>query len=180
MNLPTQTQDVWKPATDTDKLKALASLGGLPSRQTSSAEFDQATFFVALDGVTRYGLAEAVKAILQNALGHAFFPSPPELRGQCDKAMQWHEDEARRIRHQERIAAERIPPRVEPTPEQKARVAAAHEQFLASIDAGKTADREAQILAERASIRDRFGMTDETLAAVKDNPLAKSRLGKSA
>jgi len=180
MNLPTQTQDVWTLATDGDKLKALALLGDLPSRQTSSAELQQATFFVALEGVTRYGLNEAVKAILQNALGHAFFPSPPELRGQVDKAMKWHEDELRRIRHQERIAAERIPPRVEPTPEQKARVAKAHQEFHASLDAGKAADREAQILAERAAIRERYGMTEETLASVKDNPLAKARMGKSA
>ena len=103
-------QDVWTPATEADKAAALVSLAGLPSRQTSSAELDRAAFYVALEGVTRHGLAEAVRFILRGALGHGFMPSPPELRIQCDKAMQWHHDEAERIRRREQIATERPAP----------------------------------------------------------------------
>lgn len=125
--LPVLTIDVWKKATEGEKSVALATLATLPSRATSSVELDRAAYYVALDGVTRHGLAEAVKAILKGALGHAFFPSPPELRMQCDKAMDWHERMAARIRRRERTNEEfrrQQGNRDIPTTEEKARVSA--------------------------------------------------------
>jgi hypothetical protein len=90
------------------------TLSGLPSRETTAGEIDNAAFMMALEGVTRHGLSEAVRFILRGALGHAFLPSPPELRIQCDKAMEHHKQMRERIARQERIASERepdIPPR---------------------------------------------------------------------
>ena len=90
------------------------TLSGLPSRETTAGEIDNAAFMMALDGVTRYGLSEAVRFILRGALGHAFLPSPPELRIQCDKAMQYHRQMRDRIIRQENIRRDRepdIPPR---------------------------------------------------------------------
>src|SRR5687768_10942186 len=103
---PAIRSDVWKPATETEKIQALVTLSGLPSRATTAGEMDNAAFMIALDGVTRYGLDVAVKSILRGCLGHVFLPSPPELRIECDKAMHWHEREAERIRRAERERSE--------------------------------------------------------------------------
>lgn len=178
--LPTTQQDVWKRADQDDWRRALALLKRLPSQATSSAEFDQQVYFIALDGTTQYGLFEAVKSILQGGLGHTFYPSPPELRIQCDKAMEHHVAMRDRIARQEQIRRERLPelpPLDEAAKErQRQRMAAFH----AKIDDGKAAECAAAAEAERADIRARYGMTDEVVAGVKDNPLAKSRLGRSA
>src|SRR5690606_5403817 len=104
--LPTTQQDVWTPATEDDFRRALAMLSRLPARETSSVEFDQMLYFVALKGTTQHGLFEAVTFILRGALGHGFFPSPPELRMQCDKAMEWHTQERERIAHREQMERE--------------------------------------------------------------------------
>lgn len=164
--LPAHQQDVWNPATETEKIQALVMLSGLPSRATSAGELDNAAYLTALDGTTRYGLAEAVKAILKGSLGHGFMPSPPELRIEHDKAMRWHEDMAAKIRRRERenegFARDSSDGWRPPTPEEKARVAALMAEFNASHDAAKNADFE----AERAEIRARYGMTDEALAAL--------------
>ena len=79
-------------------LAALASLAALPSRQADDAELDRRMYHVALEGVTRYALNEAVKAILRGALGHTFFPSPVELRQQCDAAQRPVNEQLRRER----------------------------------------------------------------------------------
>lgn len=175
-NIPAQYQDVWKPATEADKAHALASLSTLPSRAVGLADVDRGAYYLALEGVTRYGLTRAVKAILQNALGHAFFPSPPELRGQCDKAMEWHEAMAQRIRRRERENEEfnrQIGKPVERTEQGRARVSAAYQQFLDSYETGKADEEE----AKRDELRRRYGMTPETLASIKDNPAAHERMG---
>jgi hypothetical protein len=150
-------------------------LAGLPARETGDSHIDKAAYYIALEGVTRYGLAEAVKFILRGALGHTFFPSPPELRIQCDKAMEWHDRERERIRRREQMERERIPERGEPTQQAKARVAAAYQQFLASYDGSKQSAEE----AERAEIRARYGMTPEVLDAMRDQPVPSNfkRLG---
>lgn len=105
--LPIPTQDVWTLATEEDWRKALAILGRSPCRPTSSAEFDQQLYFIALKGTTKFGLATAVEKILQNALGHKWFPEPQELRGQCDKAMKPHEEYRARMAHRRKLAEER-------------------------------------------------------------------------
>ncbi len=145
-------------------MKALALLGALPSRQSLAADVEDASYLIALDGVTRFGLAEAVKFILRGALGHAFFPSPPELRIQCDKAMEWPEREAERVRRREQIAREHIPARQELSDGEKAR----HEALMAKFNAGYATKAED---LERAEIRARYGMTDEVLAVMKDQPV---------
>ncbi|RUW21414.1 hypothetical protein EOA38_32135, partial [Mesorhizobium sp. M1E.F.Ca.ET.041.01.1.1] len=85
--LPDHAPDVWTPATDIDKEKALVILGDLPSRNANDAALSHAVYMLALDGVTAYGLDKAVRAIVQGSLGHAFAPSPPELRQEIDRAM---------------------------------------------------------------------------------------------
>lgn len=133
-----------------------------------------------MDGTTQHGLFEAVKAILQGALGHAFFPSPPEFRIQCDEAMKHHVSMRDRVARQEQIRRERpaeLPPL---TDDAKERQRLRMERFHASVDDGKAVERAAALELERADIRARYGMTHEVVAGLKDNPLAKSRLGKSA
>lgn len=88
-------------------MQALASLAGLPSRQADEEGIDRAMYFVALEGVTRYALGEAVKAVMRNRLNHTFFPSPVELRRLCDEAQRPHNDYQRRIRETEAQRKER-------------------------------------------------------------------------
>jgi hypothetical protein len=144
-------------------------LGSLPAREADDKrkEIDKAAMYLALEGVTKHGLAEAVKFILRGALGHTFFPSPPELRIQCDKAMEWPERERERIRRREQIERERPADRPEPTPDQRRRQQAAYQRFLASYDGGKQSAEE----AERAEVRARYGMTPEVLDAMRDQPV---------
>ena len=165
--LPVKSQDVWTKAKEEHILQALVMLGSLPTRQSDSADLDRAAYHIALDGVTRYGLSEAVKFILRGSLKHTFFPSPVELRQQCDKAMEWPEREAERIRRREAIERDREPPPRNPSEGEKARVQKLLAGFYASYDKGKQAEDE----AERAEIRARYGMTDEALASIKDQPL---------
>lgn len=179
-NLPATTTDVWTPANDGDKMSALAALACLPSRATSSAELDRAGYYLALDGVTRYGLSIAVRAIIQGALNHAFFPSPPELRLQCNKAMEAHERMAENIRRRERENADfnRLhgnPP--ERTEASKARVAALHEAYRQQVDGEEAARAEAE---RQADVRARYGMTDEALAGVKDRKPVDPRSGRKS
>ena len=133
MNLPAQRTDVWTPATDGDKLKALALLGALPARQALSPDVEDASFLIALDGVTKHGLEEAVKFILRGSLKHAFFPNPAELRQECDKAMEWPEREAERIRRREAIERDR---------ELERQRAAAEQELLAASRARLEAEQE--------------------------------------
>lgn len=137
-------------------------------------------YYLALDGVTRYGLAEAVKAVAQNKLGHPFFPEPPELRGLCDKAMEWPERQRERQMREERIARERRENSVtvQRTPEATARVKALHAQFHAGYEQDKTSAGE----TERAEIRARYGITDEAVASIADLPIPSNfkKLGGAA
>lgn len=59
----------------------------MPSRVVGDDMLDRAAYYLALEGVTRFSLVEAARAILRGALGHTFFPSPVEIRMQCDKVM---------------------------------------------------------------------------------------------
>lgn len=138
----------------------------MPSRATSSAEFDQQVYFIALDGTTQYGLFEAVKFILRGALGHAFFPSPPEFRLECDKRMDPHIRQRDRAIRQDQISRERIPDRAEPTAAEKARVSAVYADFCRGY--------------EKAAVEDTLKLDPELVALVPDNPKApaRQRMGK--
>ena len=169
MNQLANRIDVWAPASQEDMIKALISLGALPARESVNQQIEKASYYIALEGVTRYGLSEAVRAILKGALSHAFFPSPPELRMQCDKAMEWHERYREKQLREERYLRERrennaITTR---TPEAIARQQEAYRKFLSGYeDQQKSADE-----AERAEIRARYGMTDEAVASIADQPI---------
>lgn len=169
MNLPINQIDHWSKATDQDKIKALASLNSLPSRQTDTVEVSEAGYFVAMEGVTRYGLTEAIRAILKGGLGHAFFPSPPELRMQCDKAMEWPERQRERELRNQRYIRERIENNTiaQRTPEAIARQQAAYRKFLDGYQSKSISAEE----AERAEIRARYGMTNELIDALPDQPV---------
>lgn len=139
----------------------------LPSRITDSAAFDQQVYFLALEGVTQHGLFEAVKFILRGALGHTFFPSPPELRLQCEKAMEWYREERTRIQRREQNEQERREHARPQTAEGRARVAEVYAQFCATY--------------EKSSAEDTLKLDPELVAQVPDNPksLAKTRMGKA-
>ncbi|KRA00259.1 hypothetical protein ASD64_01410 [Mesorhizobium sp. Root157] len=139
----------------------------MPARKTENQQIDKALYYLALDGVTRYGLAEAVKAVSQNKLGHPFFPEPPELRGLCDKAMEWPERQRERVRRQEAIERDRPAPRSAPSQSQRDRVAAIYSRFLA----GYTDEKQSAEEAERAEIRARYGMTEEAVASIANQPV---------
>ncbi|MBV2144220.1 hypothetical protein KUG47_12020 [Falsochrobactrum sp. TDYN1] len=85
-----------------------------------------AGFYLALEGVTRHGLQTATKRILQGSLGHAFLPSPPELRQECERVMKpilearVRDNQERRIR--EEMAKDK--PVAKWTPESRARATA--------------------------------------------------------
>lgn len=169
MNQLARQTDFWTPASQEDKIKALILLGGLPARKTENQQIDKALYYLALDGVTRYGLAEAVKAVSQNKLGHPFFPEPPELRGLCDKAMEWPERQRERVRRQEAIERDRRENNaiVQRSPEAIARQQEAYRKFCA----GYTSEKDEAEEAERADIRARYGMTDELVNAIADQPI---------
>lgn len=141
------------------------SLSGLPSRVTTAGELDNAAFMIALEGVTRHGLLQAVKAILKGALGHAFLPSPPELRLQCEKAMEHHRWMRDRIRRREN-SGEDVGPLGSPTPEAKARVSAIYARFCESYSKGKTEET--------------MKLDPALVALIPDNPksIAKARMGQ--
>jgi hypothetical protein len=68
--------------------EALALLSTLKMRQPETKtrmKLMRAAYGIALDGVPAEVLEIAVRAILQDSLKHPFVPSPPELRGECDR-----------------------------------------------------------------------------------------------
>lgn len=84
----TAAADVSTAATKADLRRALALLSSLPSQVAASPDLQLEATWIAIDGVTRHALSEAVKAILRGQLGRGFFPSPAELRKACDAAQQ--------------------------------------------------------------------------------------------
>lgn len=133
MTVPAISSDPWTKATHDEKVAALAGMNSMPSRQNVSSAVNLAGYLIALDGVTRYGLTTAVKAILQGALGHAFYPSPPELRLQCNEAMKHYVEQAERKRQQVRENADfnrQFAGAFEPKPEaSRQRVKEIHKAF---------------------------------------------------
>lgn len=122
-------------------------------------------YFVALEGVTRYALSEAVKAVMRNKLGHTFFPSPVELRKLCDEAQAPHDRMAQRTRlrdEQARENAEFNRTIASRTPEGIARQQAAYRQYCAAYE--RTKQQEVR--------EDRIGpeLDPDLLAKVPDAP----------
>lgn len=84
-------------------------LAPLPARQALSAEIEDATYAIIMEGMTAYGLERAVRAALHGKHGSKFYPNPPEFRELYDKAMKHHVDMRDRIHRQERWRRERPP-----------------------------------------------------------------------
>ncbi|AZO54897.1 hypothetical protein EJ077_16670 [Mesorhizobium sp. M8A.F.Ca.ET.057.01.1.1] len=83
--------EVVRTATDRDLLVSLAALDPLPRRASTNPELEFAAFKTALEGrqvglmvVAYVDLMAAVRAIVQGCLGHAYHPSPAELRMRCN------------------------------------------------------------------------------------------------
>ncbi len=117
--------------------QALSLLRSLPRRATDTGQgkLNLEAYFIALEGVTRWGLSEAIKAILKGALGHGFMPSPPELRRQYEVAMKPVYDQWQRANREAREMAERQAERkteIVRTPEARAKIAATYAAFCAS------------------------------------------------
>lgn len=125
-----------------DVAASLVAMACLPKRVSANAEVEFAAYETALDSVKACDLAAAVRSVLQGALGHAFFPAPPELRMRCDAVREERVTaEAREMQRQRQADEARAARRPEPTPEAKARVADLLAKFRAGIPIMPTSDR---------------------------------------
>lgn len=173
--LPIQQPDVWTKATAAEKDQALTSMASLPARSTDNPEMGNAAYHIALEDVTRYALAECVRGVFQNKLGHTFFPSPPEMRRLCDLAMLPHERQRERAWRQHKLEQEsaQFRKRTVVSPEAKARSLQSYQEFCASYEQNKISGDE----AERVRIRAEFGMTEEALSQVPNAPNSFGQIG---
>lgn len=149
--VPALKTDTTTKATEAQVLQALASLAGLPSRQADDAELDRKMYHYALQGVSRYALNEGVKAIIRGALGHTFFPSPVELRQQCDKAMEPHNRQAERIRIREEQETENArfnKVLAQRTPEAMARVSDIYRRYCEQYAASKAREESRALMLD--------------------------------
>jgi len=92
---------------------------------------EMAGYYVALEGVSKFAIQTAAKAIMRGSLGHTFYPKPPELRLQCEEVMRpIREAEARDrreveiIREQQNDKRQRERSQASWTPESRARATA--------------------------------------------------------
>lgn len=170
--LPTLRPDTSTRATQAQILQALASLAVLPSRQADDAALDSKMYQIALEGVSRYALNEAVKAIVRGTLGHTFFPTPVEIRQECNRAIEPIARAAERQRMNEEQAREciefekRIQAR---SPEELDRVRAVYEDFCRQHAASKP-----------VSVEEKTVFLDpDLLAQVPDAPSSFKKMGES-
>jgi len=126
MNQLAKTEDFTAKASQQEMFECLTLLSSLPSRASADDQVNVAGFYMALEGVTRHGLQTATKQIMQGSLGHAFLPSPPELRQECDKVMKPIFEARARDSYDRRILKEMAADskRTEWTPESRARATA--------------------------------------------------------
>lgn len=114
------------------------ALSALPKRVSLDAAMEFDSYVVATDGVMAHALAEATKRIMRGSLGHGFFPSPPELRMECDRIAaeerEAGEFEARQRRLQQEQDEYRSTPKSD---ESKRRVTEAYRRFCQSHAARK-------------------------------------------
>lgn len=151
--------------TQQDVAAALLKLKILSKRVAVDPSSELESYLIALDGVKACDLAAAVYAILQDALGHAFYPAPPELRRQCNIALDVRATQLSKAARRQREVQQRLPD-VERTPEQRARIAALHRAFHDSLRPISEAD-EIEAIRQKydpvalAAIPDREPATDE-------------------
>lgn len=103
-------------------------------------------YFEALEGTTRDGLELTVKSILRGGLGHAFFPSPPEMRIEYDRVMKPEfEREAREWRERKNLAEiDKHCAPVNHSPESRENVRRMTEEYMARQAAFKAASEAAR------------------------------------
>ena len=170
MDLATYGQNLQKPssAVTADEISmVLSRLKSLPSRTSDTAEIDLLSFEDALEGVSATVLLEAVRQVNQAVLGHAFHPSPPELRMLCDKIQrQISEDRARKAegeRQRRESEQRRLQHEKTKTPEARARVAAMLARFNQDHEARQAAARSDGLAETAEQVRDRLkGQIGET------------------
>jgi hypothetical protein len=123
----------------------------LPSKLSVDPLEDLKNYMAAVDGVSVFALETATTKILQGALSHDFFPSPVDLRRQCDKVEQPIVESRNRRMESERLAAEAIAEKqrfaMVNTPESRFRVKEMADEFLR-----KCAERKAQEALENPRI----------------------------
>jgi hypothetical protein len=95
--------DIYRPASDTEKLTVLTRLlAAYPCRTPSDFRLVKPAYMQALEGVGQWALFTAERAINQNALHHPYMPSPSEMRGQIDRAMEPFRERERRAQAEAR------------------------------------------------------------------------------
>ena len=177
MNEITKQPNYSRKATETEIIQCLALLAELPSRRTDNPTISHAAYCIALRGVGSWSLQRAAENILQGKHGHTFFPTPVELRQQCDEAMAPVLEYQERAHRRRQIEAEQreYAGTVHKSPEAKARVQAMVDAFKASMPT----DDEEKLLKERAEVRNRYGMTPEVLAKIPDAKPSMQQVGKA-
>lgn len=140
-------------------LQCLTFLSSLPSRASADDQVNIAGFYMALEGVTCHGLETATKQIMQGSLGHAFLPSPPELRQECDKVMKPILEARARDSYDRRIFKEMAADntRAKWTPESRARATAKWE--------AEKAQQRLDNAAEETTRRDKYDASPEASMA---------------
>lgn len=166
LEMENQIIDVWALASADEKIEVMRRLGVLSARQATDPRLNREAYYLALEGVTSYALKTAEKAILQGILGHSFFPSPPELRIQCNKAMEPYEWERERAKRRTLLESESLKPLPPKTAAAKERVSRLYAEFLDSC-AG-VSDTPSDF-----DLRERHGITDERLAELPDRAPAE-------
>ncbi|WP_049733865.1 hypothetical protein [Rhizobium ecuadorense] len=117
LNLPAVQPDMSRAASDAEKLVVLTRLlAAYPCRTPSDFRLVKPAYMQALEGVSRWALLEAERRINQNSLGHAFMPSPSELRAQIDRVMEPFRERARRAAEERRLYQWPEEPRALPAP----------------------------------------------------------------
>ncbi|WP_457301297.1 hypothetical protein [Phyllobacterium sp. P5_D12] len=165
MNMLVKQSTYQQLASEDEQVAALVLLNALPSRE-ADATSNKAAYFIALESVELYGLQRATADFLKGKVGRGFFPSPAELRMQCEAVMQPIRDTHRKVQEQARQNLEaREFAAIKHSPAAKARVAAIYQRFCdGNHREGKS---EAQELAE---IRAKYDPS--MLAAVPDAPVS--------
>lgn len=123
-------------------------LTSLPSRASGDSTVNVASYYLALEGVSRFAIQTATRQIMQGALGHGFLPSAPEIRMQCDEVMRpIREMEARDrreaaiLREQREDQRQRAQSQSTWTPESRARESAKWQEVKAKMQAEKVSEQ---------------------------------------
>ncbi len=140
MNEIIHSLDLAKKISNRDLMVSMSLLGVLPSRTSESPETLLASYWISLEGISKFALEGAVREILRGALNHTYFPTPVEIRQEVAKI----ENPIRDAQHRKaaEIAQAEDEARIRQahaqiTPGTRARVAAIHAGFTAKYEADR-------------------------------------------